>query len=243
MLGYGYIVKFGEAEVEADSDKYHYLRMYDLGFGYNLDDSFYPVGAVNFIKEQNLAGHMYNSGNLGAYLSYRITPERKIFQYNMGRVFGDPFYFVRHPDDLEKWDVDYAIIDTESEMNTLFPDEDWAAVYRDEASILMVKRTPANEAFIRQHEPHFFNPVLSDSSLLARANDPEILPVLAEEMGDNLAYREDSRIAALWAGILIAHPELRRQPHIRQLMAQALKYNHVEKLVRLASFGKATLGK
>lgn len=243
MLGNGYSVKFGEAEAEPDSDKYHYLRLYDLAFGYKLDESFYPVGAVNFIKEQKLAGHLYNSGNLGGYLSYRITPERKIFQYNMGRVFGDPFYFVSHPDDLAKWDIDYAIIDTESEMSALFPEQNWAVVYRDEASILVVKRTKKNEALIREHEPHYFNPVLSDSGLLARASDPEILPRLAEEIGDNLAYREDDRIAAVWAEILMLHPELKNQPHIHRLLGQALKYNHVARLVELAGRAQAMLVK
>lgn len=242
MLAQGYSIKFGEAEAQPDSDKYHYLKLYDQTFGYKLDESFYPVGAVNFIREQKLAGHLYNSGNLGGYLSYRITPERKIFQYN-GSVFGDPFYYVSHPDDLAKWNIDYAIIDTESETSTLFPEQDWAVVYFDEASILVVRRTPGNAALIRQYEPHYFNPVLSDASLLARANDPGVLPRLAEEMGDTLAYREDERIATLWAGILMAHPELGRQQHIHHLIAQALRYNHVAKLIGLASHTQSLIGK
>jgi len=220
----GYNVKFGEPEVQSDSDTFHYLKLYDLAFGYRMDESFFPVGAVNFIKEQKLAGHLYNSGNLGGYLSYRITPERKIFQYNIS-VFGDPFYFVRHPDDLVKWNIGYAIVDTESEMSTLFPEQDWAAVYHDEAAALMVRRTPQNAALIREHEAHYFNPAFSDANLLERAGDPEILPVLAEEMGDYLAYREDDRISAVWSEILTSHPELYRRPHIRQLLAKARHYN------------------
>jgi len=239
---HGYSVKFGEAVSQPDSDTFHYLKVYDLAFGYRLDESFYPVGAVNFIKEHKLAGHLYNSGNLGAYLSYRITPERKIFQYNIS-VFGDPFYYVRHPDDLAKWNIDYAIIDTESEMSALFPGQDWAAVYHDEAAVLMVRRTPQNEALIREHEAYYFNPSFSDASLLARAEDPEVLPALAEEMGDHLAYREDNRIATVWAEILMSHPELGSRPHIRQLLAKALKYNHVAKLVELAGHSGPGLAK
>jgi len=241
ILIHGYAVKFGEAEVQPDSDKFHYLKVYDLAFGYRMDESFFPVGAVNFIREQKLAGHLYNSGNLGGYLSYRITPERKIFQYNIS-VFGDPFYFVRHPDDLAKWNIGYAIIDTESEMNALFPEQDWAAVYHDEAAVLMVRRTPQNKALIREHEAHYFNPAFSDASLLERAEDPEVLPVLAKEMGDNLAYREDDRIAAVWAEILMSHPELGSRPHIRQLLGKILKYNHADKLVELARHTRTPLG-
>ena len=237
----GYSVKFGAVEAEPDSDTFHYLRVYDLAFGYRMDESVFPVGAVNFIKEQKLKGHLYNSGNLGAYLSYRITPERKIFQYNIS-IFGDPFYFVLHPRDLAKWNIDYAIVDTESEMRTLFPQQDWAAVYHDEAAILMVRRTPQNENLIRTHESHYFNPAFSDANLLARARDPEVLPILAREIGDNLSYREDDRIAAVWTRILISHPELRRQSQIQQLLEKALRYNHLDKLMNLRGGSTRVMG-
>jgi hypothetical protein len=234
MLWQGYSVKFGVDEPAPDSDKYHYVKVYDLSFGYRMDESIYPVGAVNFIREQKLAGHLYNSGNLGGYLSYRITPERKIFQYNMGRVFGDPLYYVRHHDDLAKWDINYAIVDTESEMSALFPDAGWATVYCDEASVLVVRRTRQNAALIAQHEVHYFSPVLSDASLLARAEDPAVLPVLAVEMGDYLDFRKDKRIATVWAEILAAHAELRSDQHIKALLERALKYNQVAMLQQLS---------
>jgi len=233
VITYGYMVKFGAAPPK--NDKYNYLEMYDLAFGFRVNDSFYPVGAVNFIKALGLTGNLYNSGNLGGYLSYHITPERKIFQYNMGRVFGDPFYFFVHPQELDKWNINYAIVDTDGELTKLFPVESWAEVYRDPASVLVVRRTPENSALIREYEIHYFYPVLSDASLRARANDPEILPRLTEEMGDALSFRKDDRIAGLWAEILTANPELRRQPYIQQLLKQALNYNSTSKLAQLGN--------
>ncbi|MGC2166317.1 MAG: hypothetical protein WA632_09915 [Gallionella sp.] len=241
MLAQGYLVKFGEAEVPPDSDQFHYLKVYDTSFGYKLDESFYPVGAVNFIKQERLEGHLYNSGNLGAYLSYRITPERKIFQYNIS-VFGDPFYYVRHPDELAKWNIDYAIVDTEAEVDALFPPRDWSAVYHDESAVLMVRRTPQNAVLIREHEAHFFNPAYSRSNLMTRANDPDILPALATEMGDYLAYREDERIASVWANILDQHGELTRLPGISQSLRLSLRYNHAAKLLELAGHARPMSG-
>ena len=229
-LWFGYAVKFVPDEPESDSDKYHYIKVYDLAFGYQMDESIYPVGAVNFIRENHLIGNLYNSGNLGGYLSYYITPERKIFQYNMGRVFGDPLYYVRHPDELEKWHIDYAIVDSADELGTLFPDEQWAVVYHDEASVLTVRRTPQHAELIAQHEVYVFNPVLSAASLLERANDPEVLPILAVEMGDYLDYRKDKRIAKIWARILASHAELRNDRYIQELLSHALKYNPDKKL-------------
>ena len=222
---YGYAVKFGAEEPELDSDKYHYVKVYDLSFGYQMDESIYPVGAVNFIRENKLSGHLYNSGNLGGYLSYRITPARKIFQYNMGRVFGDPLYYVSHPSELKKWHIDYAIVDTGEEIEALFPDEEWAIVFHDEASVLLVRRTSGNAGLITQHEVRYFNPVYSAASLLEQAKDPEVLPKLTAEMGDYLDFRKDQRIAKVWAKILVDHDELRSDQHIQELLDHALKYN------------------
>jgi len=176
--------------------------------------------------------------SLGAYLSYRITPERKIFQYNIS-VFGDPFYYVRHPDELKKWNIDYAIVDTEAEMETLFPLSEWAAVYHDESAVLVVRRTPQNADLISEQEAHFFNPAYSRANLITRAQDPYILPMLAREMGDYLAYREDQRIASVWADILDQHAELTRLPRIRQSLRLSLRYNHDAALSELAAHAAA----
>jgi len=225
---HGYNVKFNE--ITQKDDKYYYLELYDLAFDYHVNDNFYPVGSVNFIKAMGLTGNMYNSGNFGGYLSYYLPPERKIFQYNMGRVFGDPFHFEEHPGELEPWNINYAIVDTEAELTTLFPDSEWAEVYRDPAAVLVLKRSPQNEALIREYEIHVFYPVLSDNSLRAKAADPDKLPRLVEEMGAALAYRKDDRIAALWAEILTASPALRKQLHIQELLKQAIKYNDSKSL-------------
>jgi len=233
IVVHGYNVKF--SEVTQKDDKYYYLELYDLAFDYHVNDNFYPVGSVNFIKAMGLSGNMYNSGNFGGYLSYHILPERKIFLYNMGRVFGDPFYFEEHPKELDKWNINYAIVDTDGELTTLFPDSEWAEVYRDPAAVLVLKRTPQNAALISQYEIHYFYPVLSDTSLRTKASDPDKRPRLAEEMGVTLAYRKDDRIATLWAEILAASPELRKQPRIQELLRQALKYNGTGKLAQLAN--------
>jgi hypothetical protein len=223
-LWYGYSVKFGEDEPEPDADQYHYVEAYDLSFGYGLDEDIYPVGAVNFIEENHLTGHLYNSGNFGAYLSYYITPERKIFQYNMGRVFGNPFYYVSHPDELAKWNINYAIVGTDYEIG-LFPDSEWATVYADNASILLLRRTPENAEIIAEYEVHLFSPVYSSDNLLEQAKNPDVVPELAKEMGDYLDYRTDPRIAKVWAKILEAHAELNHKHYMQELLSKALRYN------------------
>ena len=178
---------------------------------------------MNFIREHKLSGHLYNSGNFGGYLSYQITPERKIFQYNSG-VFGDPLYYTRHPEALVKWDINYAIVGTEMEMG-LFPDKDWATVYCDAGSVLLLRRIPQNAALIAKYEVHYFSPALSAASLLKEAEDPEVMPVLADEIGDYLDERRDHRITVVWASILWGNSRLRKERQIQERLSKALKYN------------------
>lgn len=228
ILGYGYLVKFSNP-LEPDGQHLE-MNLYDLSFGYQNSDTFYPVGCVNFIQEVGLSGNMYNAGNMGGYLSYHLTPQRKIFQYNMARVFGDPFYTAEHPETLARWNINYAIVDDEDELNALFPEAQWARVYRDPDAVLVLKRSPENAALIEQHELFFFSPTLSDASLAKRASDPVVLPKLAEEMGEYLAYRRDPRIAARWAKILASQPNIAALPRIQALLKLAQRHQQVNEI-------------
>jgi hypothetical protein len=68
------------------------------------------------------------------------------------------------------------------------------------------------------------------------------LPILAREIGDNLSYREDDRIAAVWTKILMSHPELRTQSQIQALLEKALRYNHLDKLMNLKGGSARVMG-
>lgn len=219
IIGYGYFVKFREGSYHA--------------FGYHLDENDLPSGSVRFVKAMGLTGNLYNSGHLGGYLSYYLTPERKIFQYNLPKIFGDTYRFASHPEELDKWNINYAFTSKDYELKTLFPAHSWARVYREVGVVLVVRRTPQNQALISQYETHHFAPMMTDDQLHAMARNPAILPRLAEEMGVYLAYRKDERIAGHWAEILAAAPTLRNNLRIRQLLQQALEYNNTDKLAQL----------
>lgn len=215
--GYGYIVKFVDESPHP--------------FGYHLNEIFLPVGSVRFVQAMGLSGNYYNTGHFGGYLSYYLAPERKIFQFNLHPVFGDTYRFVKRPGELARWNINYAIVGAQEEL-ALFPNDRWACVYHDPLAMLVMRRTPQNQALIQQYELRFFNPLMPDDVLRKLEGDARILPRLAEEIGTYLAYRGDERIAGRWASILAANPHLRGQPHIRQLLKQALVYNR-GKLVQL----------
>lgn len=222
VAGFGYMVKFSG------------MAPPHLAFGYHLVEDYYPVGSLRFAQEIGLSGNYYNTGNFGGYLSYFAAPERKIFQYNMP-LFLNSGNFVDHPEKLMQWNINYAFVGLANEFAILFPNSQWARIYRDPGGALLLKRTPQNQALIQQYEMHFFNPLMKDDALRTEARNAVILPRLTEEIGIYLAFRNDPRIASIWAEILTANPDMSNHPHIRQLLQKALKYNSSDKLVQLAS--------
>ncbi len=190
VLAYAGYVKFFEAD--------GWLR-----FGFGTQAPEYPAGAIRFIQTVNLQGNLYNSGSLGGYLAFFITPQRKIFQYNHHTVFGDTTYYVKNPRELQRWNVNYALVDTKDEMNNLFPATRWAHVYRDNRALLLLRRAPENQAVIDRYEVLYFEPHKeSPPRMRALASDPAVYPRLMMEMANHLAYSHRPDIAELFCELM-----------------------------------------
>jgi hypothetical protein len=224
VLGNAYTIKFNAP-----------WSPYPRSFGYRvLNEGYYPAGSVRFIEAVGLTGNLYNNGDDGGYLAYYLAPERKIFRYNMP-LFGPHTYLFEHPEDVARWNFNYAIHKYPSEAQFLSPKSSWAWVYHEYRSLLAVRRTPENRELIEEYEIRYFDPSLSKAAFFSMANDPAKLPRLVFEMGVYLAYSHDDRIAKIWAALLTKHPEQLSQPRIRQLLQQSLTYNDGVKLAQLAN--------
>ena len=176
-----------------------------LQFGFGTKTQEYPEGALRFIQTLNLQGNLYNSGSLGGYLAFFITPERKIFQYNHHTVFGDTAYYIKNPRELQRWDINYALVDTKSELDNLFPSTRWAQVYRDTAALLLLRRTPENQVVIDRYEVQYFDPHKeSRPGISALAANAAAYPRLLMEMGNYLAFRADPNAANLFCEFMHA---------------------------------------
>ena len=176
-----------------------------LQFGFGTKKQEYPEGALRFIQTVNLQGNLYNSGSLGGYLAFFITPERKIFQYNHHTVFGDTAYYVKNPRELQRWDINYALVDTKGELDNLFPSTRWAQVYRDTAALLLLRRAPENQAVIDRYETQYFEPHKeSQPGMRALAANAATYPRLMMEMGKYLAFRTDPNAEKLFCEFMHA---------------------------------------
>jgi hypothetical protein len=171
-------------------------------FGFSELSDFNPVGSTRFVIENGLMGNLYNSGNVGGYLSFHITPTRKIFQYNHHTVFGNTVRFLRDPDELAQWNINYGIASLANEMTLLFPRADWARVYVEPSAAVVVRRNEANRDLISRYELRYFNPHLPSEKLVAMARDPGARGRLLTEMADYLRYRNDAAVCDVLVSLL-----------------------------------------
>lgn len=175
---------------------------WNYSFGLSELDDYNPIGSTRFVIANNLRGNLYNSGNIGGYLSFHITPERKIFQYNHHTVFGNTVRFINAPKELEQWNINYGIISLRNEMKYVFPRTEWARVYLEPSAAVVVRRSEQNRELISKYELRYFHPGLSHEKLATMARDPGARDRLVEEMAYYLAYRSDKRICDLLGSIL-----------------------------------------
>lgn len=197
-----------------------------LGFGYHVIEDGFPAGAVRFVKALGLGGNLYNSGDFGGYLAFQLAPERKIFQYNHHTVFGDTRYYFEHPQELARWNINYALVAHGPEPRVLFPPEQWALLYSEPASMLLVRRTPENAQLLERYEIHYFEPLRLNYDDVARlAKDPAVYPRLMQEMATYLTYRKDAVIADVFAKfIAMPHGPLAIAERLN-LLARVAKFN------------------
>jgi hypothetical protein len=121
-----------------------------------------PVGAVNFIDENNINGRMYNSYDIGGYLIFRLYPEQKVFIDGRADLYGDDFVkdYLQIETGGPRWEslfntarVDFAIVDRQAAIRQLLMSrEDYALVYDDRRYSVVVKRDAKFKDIIEKYE-------------------------------------------------------------------------------------------
>jgi hypothetical protein len=129
------------------------------GFGGWVDDRKVPVGAADFIVQNDLQGNMYNFFNWGGYLIWRLAPERKVFID--GRTLDSMLYeqatfidkaAVDPQSGMPVWKyflderrVNYLVISCSVGSRTfplceaLLRDNEWALVFSDQTAAVFVR--------------------------------------------------------------------------------------------------------
>ncbi len=161
------------------------------------DRSYYPVQATKFIKEQKIAGNMFNDYGFGGYLLYNLYPEQKVFYDGRTDVYlccemRDAMQLAVNknlPDDKfqavlnqlwEKYHISYVLMNTQKHSvlrkvgRNLEADLNWSLVFWDDNSQLFVKKDGQNDQLIKNYGVKFATPFNKDPYL--PASEDQALP-------------------------------------------------------------------
>lgn len=163
-------------------------RYDSLGLGISADS--FPVGSARFVKTANLVGNMYNTDRYGGYLAYYLFPERKIFHYNHHLLFDALERYVHEPESRARWQINYAIIGRSDEWD-MFSRDGFVPIYWEPTGAVMIKDTDQNKALIERYAIRYFSPIMAREEFYTQARNPAVMPILARELSDYLAERED----------------------------------------------------
>lgn len=142
--------------------KYDFYSFKGLG----LHPVYFPENAFEFIKKNRLKPNVYNTANLGGGMIFYFFPEQKIFEdtrlisYEALVQYKENFTKINFSQLVKFYDLNYAILDIQLSLYSTYPEirNNWALIYFDDYSEILVKKTPENEHFYKGKEFLAINP-------------------------------------------------------------------------------------
>jgi len=144
-----------------------------LPFTFGVDESKFPVSAVDFVLKENIQGRLYNDYGTGGYLVYCLTPERKVFIFPEARLNGALLDRTMNTIIVEEWrrifdeyQITYAIMNcARGPISTkgiytipriIFSWADWHLVFWDDIAMVFVKDIPEYKNLISRYTCRVF---------------------------------------------------------------------------------------
>ncbi|MBI4745900.1 MAG: hypothetical protein HY786_05010 [Deltaproteobacteria bacterium] len=185
------------------------LNSKTYAFGLGLKDRVFPAKAVDFLKENNITGNMYNSLGYGGYLMWRLYPRHKVFIDGRIEIYDERLYkdyldAHSNPDTwkaiAERYDIDWVILEysrdyaKKERMPHLVGNPDWALVYWDPVATVYVKRGPKNDDIIKRFEYRYARPSDLDFSYidLYLLHEKDKVGYVIEELKKNNSTNPDN---------------------------------------------------
>lgn len=141
------------------------LSIQNFGIG-TLENN---LECINFLKENHISGKIFNNYDIGGYLIFGLYPEEKVFVDNRPEEYPPGFFnkiYIPMQEDDEVWKQESekydfnAIVFSRLDMTEwgqgflikrVF-DEDWAVVFVDNWTIVILKRNEKNKEVIEKFE-------------------------------------------------------------------------------------------
>lgn len=149
----------------ATNSSYWIGRVSQSGIGLRKE----TARAVDFFREQNLKGPIFNNYDNGSFLIYYLYPKEKVFVDNRPEAYPKEFFektYVPMQENEARW----REVEKEYGFNTIFfyrhdltpwaqtflvnriTDTSWAPVYVDDYSIIFLKRNTQNQSIIKKYK-------------------------------------------------------------------------------------------
>jgi hypothetical protein len=116
----------------------------------NNEKDHFPVSAVEWIKNNNPRGNIFNTYGWGGYLIWHLYPNYKVYVDGRADVYGDAYLqdfisiYGAQPgweDKLQRADVNLALVETGSPIaNALSQSTNWRIVIKDDLESLYVRQ-------------------------------------------------------------------------------------------------------
>ena len=126
------------------------------------------AAAAELLRDSRLEGPMLNNFNIGGYLIYYLFPQYRVFVDSRPEAYPSAFLQEKYIDPLHDEKTWVQLLD-QYRFNVIFfsaastwenafvdrrlADPEWASVFSDSATIILVRRTSANQSFILAHSP------------------------------------------------------------------------------------------
>jgi hypothetical protein len=109
----------------------------------------YPVAAVNFLREKQLPGPLYNRYGWGGYLIRRLYPDYLVYIDGRADVYGDEFMveavhtYDGHPrwrEPLDRLAIRTVLVSPDAALSSLLrQDQNWHKVYEDRQAVIFTR--------------------------------------------------------------------------------------------------------
>lgn len=134
--------------------------------GYGVDEG--AKKALDFVKNNNIKGPIFNNFDIGSYIEYRLYPQEKVFidgrpeaypaqfiQDTYIKMQEDPALFNKIADRYHFNSIIFSHTDqtpwAEKFIKSIVVNPHWSTVYLDPMMIVLVKKSPENQLLIQKY--------------------------------------------------------------------------------------------
>ena len=114
---------------------------------YRFSPAMFPIQATNWLQENPQKGNMFNDINWGGYLAMHLWPGQSVFADSMADTTGEMTYEYESvltlspqwKDILSKYQAEWVVIQTSSELAHMLEKENWEVLYTDQTATILRK--------------------------------------------------------------------------------------------------------